>query len=336
MSENGGEVDDPDSFDDATHAVYGQLVADRSMSVEKLQARLGLGRSAVDAALEHLGKAGLVEWDGPGTSIARINAPDTVVAAAVETQLMHVAAAVNHFRNITKHSVRLSRTYRMANHARVGRDGYRIETSSGVAARIQEFAGCAVQSVESLMRYAPTDAMLEGSKQLEAACAARGVRLRAIYPASLRGCSALMEHGAWSARHGGQIRSTTRVVATQYVLFDRSNALIEVDSSDGAEPAVIVTSAAGFVKSLAMLFDILWEDGAALERQERSPSDYALSTMELQVLKLMNDGHKDEAVARHLGISTRTVRRILAALSERLGADSRFALGAGAVRAGLI
>jgi DNA-binding NarL/FixJ family response regulator len=45
---------------------------------------------------------------------------------------------------------------------------------------------------------------------------------------------------------------------------------------------------------------------------------------------------KDEAVARALGISIRTVRRMINILSDRLDAPSRFTLGARAHERGLI
>lgn len=53
-----------------------------------------------------------------------------------------------------------------------------------------------------------------------------------------------------------------------------------------------------------------------------------------QLLNLLGRGLKDEAIARYLGWSLRTVRRRVARLMEDLGARTRFQLGAEAVRAG--
>ena len=44
-------------------------------------------------------------------------------------------------------------------------------------------------------------------------------------------------------------------------------------------------------------------------------------------LRLLAHGLKDDAVARHLGVSVRTARRFIADLHERAGAASRFELG---------
>ncbi|SDK53829.1 helix-turn-helix domain-containing protein [Nonomuraea jiangxiensis] len=77
------------------------------------------------------------------------------------------------------------------------------------------------------------------------------------------------------------------------------------------------------------------EPGAA-ERRERadghSLSGSPLSPREWQVLQLLAQGCTDEAVARNLGVSLRTVRRITADLMERLDARSRFQAGLKAAR----
>jgi DNA-binding NarL/FixJ family response regulator len=53
-----------------------------------------------------------------------------------------------------------------------------------------------------------------------------------------------------------------------------------------------------------------------------------ITATERQLLRLLLDGHTDESAARRLGVSLRTVRRIMAGLTRRLGARSRFQAGA--------
>jgi DNA-binding CsgD family transcriptional regulator len=55
---------------------------------------------------------------------------------------------------------------------------------------------------------------------------------------------------------------------------------------------------------------------------------------ERDLLERMAAGSTDESIARRLGISDRQVRRRIARLLQRLGASSRFAAGAEAVRRG--
>ncbi|MET8624763.1 helix-turn-helix transcriptional regulator, partial [Kitasatospora sp. NPDC004669] len=51
-------------------------------------------------------------------------------------------------------------------------------------------------------------------------------------------------------------------------------------------------------------------------------------------LGLLADGHTDDAIAKRLGVSPRTARRIATDLMERLSARSRFQAGALAAKAG--
>lgn len=54
------------------------------------------------------------------------------------------------------------------------------------------------------------------------------------------------------------------------------------------------------------------------------------------MLKLLGNGCTDELVARRLGVSVRTARRVAAELFARLGAQSRFQAGARALARGWI
>jgi DNA-binding NarL/FixJ family response regulator len=66
----------------------------------------------------------------------------------------------------------------------------------------------------------------------------------------------------------------------------------------------------------------------------RAESPAGLSPTDRHLLRLLADGLTDEAAAKRLGISARTVRRIMADLMDRLGAESRFEAGVEAARRG--
>jgi DNA-binding NarL/FixJ family response regulator len=72
-----------------------------------------------------------------------------------------------------------------------------------------------------------------------------------------------------------------------------------------------------------------------------SPSDAAPRSLRRgpdpqtrRILALLDEGLKDEAVARQLGVSLRTVQRAVREVMLRLGVSSRFQLGAEVVRRG--
>lgn len=61
-----------------------------------------------------------------------------------------------------------------------------------------------------------------------------------------------------------------------------------------------------------------------------------LSPSEQETLELRCTGMKDEAIARHLGISPRTLNRRILRLMTVLGVSSRFQAGIQAARLGLV
>lgn len=88
------------------------------------------------------------------------------------------------------------------------------------------------------------------------------------------------------------------------------------------------------ITSLQRLADITWRTSWNLElvsMLERRDSEVSL-----EVLRLLNAGHKDDIGARLLGMSVRTYRRHVADLIEALRANSRFEAGARAASLGLV
>lgn len=83
------------------------------------------------------------------------------------------------------------------------------------------------------------------------------------------------------------------------------------------------------VAAFTMAFDQAWETSFPFPTTRAAPD-----VEDEQLLDLLARGLKDEAIARYLGWSLRTVRRRVARLMDDLGARTRFQLGAEAVRAG--
>lgn len=77
-------------------------------------------------------------------------------------------------------------------------------------------------------------------------------------------------------------------------------------------------------------------DGAAVVPVDPRPALTGLVRDRRAILQCLNAGMKDDAIARQLGISERTVRRRVADLAARLGAASRFQIGAQAARRGWV
>jgi DNA-binding CsgD family transcriptional regulator/sugar-specific transcriptional regulator TrmB len=159
----------------------------------------------------------------------------------------------------------------------------------------------------------------------------RGVATRIVYLDSVRNDQADLDRLARMTVAGAQIR-TVPVLALRMIVFDRSTAFIPIDVED-ADAGALVLHGESLVAPLMTLFDLKWAVGAPVgdlpELDGPTPS-----AQHRAVLLLLFAGHTDEAVARRLGVSLRTARRVIADLMTRLGAHGRFHAGARAAELG--
>ncbi len=114
-------------------------------------------------------------------------------------------------------------------------------------------------------------------------------------------------------------------------------ALLAPRSESGSGSALLIRAPA-LVSVLARHFDLLWERAEPMPGHERETGDERenrrIPRTQQAILTLLMAGLSDDGIARSLAISDRSVRRHIAALEERAGVTSRFALGARAVRLG--
>lgn len=114
------------------------------------------------------------------------------------------------------------------------------------------------------------------------------------------------------------------------IVADRRAALITMDREPQNLIAVVVHPSP-LLDGLVLLFDALWARGVPLESTGET-----LAEPERQVLVLLAAGLKDEAIARQLGTTARTVRRRIQTVLTALGARSRFHAGVEAHRRGWV
>jgi DNA-binding CsgD family transcriptional regulator len=119
---------------------------------------------------------------------------------------------------------------------------------------------------------------------------------------------------------------------TRFFLVDGSVALIALTPT-GLDGAALVRSAP-LLTLLGDWFEAVWNapettEIVAAPRDPLTPDQHA-------VLRLLADGRTDDAIARSLGSSVKTVRRNVGAILAALGVSSRLAAGAAAVKRGWI
>jgi DNA-binding CsgD family transcriptional regulator len=181
----------------------------------------------------------------------------------------------------------------------------------------------------SLLRSPSAEGLQDGVegdiKQL-----ARGVEQRTIIGAGDLADPGVYAHIREQHARGERVRSLASV-PTQMHIMDEDLAILAVDPTNPRAGAIFVREQ-GILHLLVYLFDHLWSEADAMLEGPNDPD--APADRQARILELMAKGVKDERIARTLSVATRTVRRDIAELRDRLGVTSRTEIIAAAIRRG--
>ncbi|GHH94955.1 helix-turn-helix transcriptional regulator [Streptomyces capillispiralis] len=159
----------------------------------------------------------------------------------------------------------------------------------------------------------------------------RGMRLRAVWAASVFHAHPAMVHAQWLAQQDVPPRMADSVPVCAMIM----DGAVAVVIDDARTPRVVRSAAE--LDSLCSLSERLWERGTAVRQLRRNPGAATTRRPRTEiVLRLLAEGLTDDAIARRLGCSVRTVRNDVAAAMVALDARSRFQAGARAMQVGLI
>lgn len=120
------------------------------------------------------------------------------------------------------------------------------------------------------------------------------------------------------------------------IIVDSSVAMVPAPD-DPTSMALLIVRDPHTVRLLLQLFNFCWV--SAVPRTDTPCEESSvgeLSTQQQAVLRLLATGRTDEGISRELGISTRTLRRVMADLMSRLGVTSRFEAGVESQMRGLL
>ncbi len=160
----------------------------------------------------------------------------------------------------------------------------------------------------------------------------RGVAVRGIYATEAFELPGAVDQARASVQQGEEARVHADV-PMKLAIADRSVALLPLAVDEVIGSALLVR-APTVVRSLVALFELLWQQSVPLLTYsvDAAPDD----VIDADLLALLGTGMKDEAIARELGISTRTLGRRNAALLAGLGVRTRFQAGVQAAHRGLV
>ncbi|MEV4973345.1 LuxR C-terminal-related transcriptional regulator [Streptomyces scopuliridis] len=195
----------------------------------------------------------------------------------------------------------------------------------------------ASQCAEEVLSFLPGGALpaeaMRAGQPLNEQAMQRGVKFRSIYLQSISKDRATFEYVRQTRWHGGEVRLAP-TLPLRLLIVDREVAVIPGEALS-TRPTALLMRGAPVIRALLALFEAYWKDAEPLEDPfDIHPGEITLQEREL--LRMLANGDKDETVARELGVSVRTERRMVAELLTQLDASSRFELGVKAAKLGWV
>jgi DNA-binding CsgD family transcriptional regulator/sugar-specific transcriptional regulator TrmB len=299
--------------------------------VAELADRLGVSEHVVRETLDELARLSLLRpsWEDP--RLLRPVSPEIgleFLLARQEAELTRRQHQLEDGRAALAMLVAEQAGRRPASHPNV-------EELVGVDAVRDRLEQLTMAAQSDVMAFAPggahTPESLMASQPLDQQLLERGVNVRTIYLDSVRNDQSTANYAQWLTGMGGQVR-TVPVLPLRMIVVDRSTALVPINP-DRSKAGAAVLRSPGAVAAMVALFEQVWNTANPLG-EPKSRTEGGLTAQEGAVLQLLARGDTDEVVARNLGVSVRTVRRIASELMAKLGARSRFQAGARAVERG--
>lgn len=322
--------------------VYRCLLEHPSMGADAVAVRLGVDSANVRSALDAMVKCGLLlPWSDEPTSAAALN-PEVGLALLAERARARLAQQSKVFEATRE---RLGAFLQDVTSSKAGTQIEERVRGTAVLAQREVAVRGARSEIVALIPNEPggTD-WLAAFAGVELEVLERGVQLRVVYESNMMDQPAGRAYLDQLARAGGRCRVAPSLPLS-LLITDETTAVLPrptLAAPGGADEAeVVVLRHGSAATAMKALFELHWEaatpvesstDWAAQTQGEATEAEGTVLTQRL--VALLAAGAKDETVARALGVSVRTVRRIVADLMRDLGAQTRFEAGVAAGRAG--
>lgn len=325
-ADRGSTTAEPDRVNTRVLDAYEHILLAEDWDLESLRDALGLAREAVPAVLDALIAARLLrpsqEHPGDFTAVA----PAVGLREIVATRERDLLARSSALHDLMARSLDIEQRFADRVTERRRATFEELHGQDATLRRIGEIITTATASISTVVSSRPTAETLEQARHRDHELAERGIRLRAIYLEGHRRQSrALREYLAWLTALGAHVRTRT-TLPTRLLCVDSHVAVVAIKPSAPAAGAIVIHTP-GLVATVNQFFDLLWAGAKPLGSGTGADRPGGLDDVELAVIRLLAAGHKDESVARRVGISLRSVRRMIGGLNEKLGASSRFELG---------
>jgi predicted transcriptional regulator len=304
----------------ADEHAYRALLAAPGCDLTELAKRLDRDEKEVLATVERLEELGLLTTTADETPRLLPTRPDVAVDALVavrRAELDRVRAEAR----VLLSELRAQEQHRPENLVEV------IVGQDAIAARFAQLLNGTREQLLVLDRPPYASRPGESDPRVRGLLS-EGVVVQGIYsPDSLDVPGGVDE--AFSAADAGETSRVHPQLPMKLAVFDHRAALLPLAVDQLVDSALVVHPCA-LLDALIEMFTLLWDQAVPVVPPAKTdPQDARLMT-------LLAAGFKDDAIARQLALSSRTVGRRVAELMETLGARTRFQAGIHAQRRHLL
>ncbi|MDX2547320.1 LuxR C-terminal-related transcriptional regulator [Streptomyces sp. WI04-05B] len=318
-------------LDKKAEAVYRCMLANPEAGIASLGGLTGLSEQEIRATLDQLNELALVRPQNAESENPHAVSPDLGLEILLARQQAELAIHQSRVEESRAAAAELMAQYADMRF-QAAANGNRL---TDVHAVREQLASMTRKVRNEVLCFAPNGAhseeSLRAAKPLDGQLLDRGVKMRTVYLDSVRNSPHTQAYAHWLAERGGEVR-TAPALPVRMIITDRSCAVISTSTESSGDGAVVITGE-GTLAALCALFEGVWLTSTALSAPPE-PDDRGLTPQESQVLEFLYQGLTDETIAKRLGVSQRTARRIANTLMTRLNARSRFQAGAMAVQNG--
>lgn len=313
-------------LDSEAETVYRTMLSHPGLGISGIASELGVPTDRIRRVLDELARMALIAQGNDGGSSGYAVSPDVGLTSLLAKQEEELAERQKDLA-VTKATVaQILADWDQSQTTRRRPDVDQLNGIEEIRYRIGELARVCKGELMAFANGGPqTVQTMEASKPLDREHLERGVQMRTVYLASIANSAPTVEYARWLVSMGGSVRTSTSL-PMRMTIYDRQTAVVPTDP-DNAAVGALVLRGPGLVAAMCALFEHVWQEATPLDAHSRKHTGSGLSSQAHAVLGLLAQGHTDDLVARKLGVSVRTARRITAELMEHLGARSRFQAG---------
>ncbi|WP_328909761.1 LuxR C-terminal-related transcriptional regulator [Streptomyces sp. NBC_00234] len=312
------------------------LVTQPELSSERVAEALGATPAAAEHALRALENEHLVVRVGDRPSRWSAGPPRSTLGSLLARRRQELARAELYMEQ-------LHEAYRSASHRRVTSDLFEVvESAEQVGLRYAQLLASSRHEVLHLAKppYVARAALLDDTSVPNSPAAESdapapqmpvpdGVRLRSVYDTDGMTDAVSLHTVLSGTSRGGELRLLAGL-PMKLVVFDATAGIMPLRQEDPSAGSLIVHSAT-LLAVLTALFESVWQRATPVSLDSgpgRPPitaaQDGRPPRRVRDILSLMSAGMTDDAIARVLGLSRRTIQKHISETAELLGARTRF------------